>query len=138
MWRCLTLKNKNKKAFLLLEVLLTITILAAGLTLLVRSFLTSLQAGKLSSDYIQAQLLLENNLSNFEIQGEVDDSLNLEETLKAPNEKFKFKLTTHNVNLNNQPGPFNSVNAYIAWTAQGKNKSISVSTYLIATQKSPD
>lgn len=121
---------KKNKAFLLVEVLLTIAIMAMGLTLVVRSFLASLQAGKLSADFIQAQLLLENNLSLLESQEEISDSLHSEEAFVSPNEKFKFKLDTQNLKSNGQSGDLNEVKAAVLWSVKNIDRGISVLTYL--------
>jgi type II secretory pathway pseudopilin PulG len=124
------LKFKRKNAFLLVEVLLTIAILATGLTVLVRSILASLQAGKVTSDYVQAQMLLENNLSLFESQAAIKDGLQIEEAFPSPNERFKFFINTQNIKVNSETGPLNSVIASVSWAAQKRNQKISVSTYL--------
>ncbi len=130
MWKFWILGAKRKKAFLLVEVLLTIAILATVLTFVVRSFLTSLQAGKLSVDFLQAQLLLENNLSLLENEGTVADGLHSEEVFASPNEKFKFKLDSQNASAYGQTGGLNDVQAAVFWTAKNINRNISVSTYL--------
>jgi hypothetical protein len=124
------LKVKGKRAFLLVEALMTVAILATALTLIVRSFLTCIWVGKLATDYIQAQILLENRLSLLEIAGTIDDGLNYEEPFPAPNEKFKFKLVTQNVKTDDQVSDLNRVIASVFWNAQKRSPHISVSTYL--------
>lgn len=130
MLRFQILRNKESKAFLLIEVLLTIAILATGLVLLVRSLLSSLQAAKLSADYIQAEMLLENNLSLWEIQGTIADNLNIEEDFATPNDKFKFKLKTENIMIDGKTGFLNKVGASVIWNAQKAGKNVSLTTFL--------
>lgn len=125
---------KEKKGFLLVEVLLTIAILAIGITTIVRSFLISLRAGKISADYVQAQMLLDNNLNLLENEGEVDSGLQFEENFQPPNEKFKFKLNTQNIKVNDEKGDLNEVSASVSWSAQKTNQNISLATYLKNSQ----
>jgi prepilin-type N-terminal cleavage/methylation domain len=124
-------KTKEKKAFLLIEVLLTIAILAAGLTVLVRSLFISLQAGKLSADYLQAEMLLENKLSLLESQGIIADGLNIGEDFDKPDDKFKFNLKTENIKVNGEAGFLNKVSASVIWKAQKASKNVALTTCLI-------
>ncbi len=130
MLRFWILKIRKPGAFLLVEVLLTIAILATGLTAVVRSFLVGLRASKLASDYLQAELLVENELSLQESLGEIDADLQIEEPFKAPVDKFKFKITTENITLDNQIDTLNKVTASVIWPGQKTNQKISLFTYL--------
>ncbi|MDP2939563.1 MAG: type II secretion system protein [Candidatus Omnitrophota bacterium] len=125
-----TSKLKRERSFLLIEALLTIVILSTCLTFFVRSFLTSLQAGKVAVYYIEAGQLLESNFSLLESQVEIDDDLHLEENFKPPYESFKFKLNSQNLKEDGEVGFLNQVAASVSWPAQKKDRSISVATYL--------
>ena len=59
------LTGKNKKGILLLEVLVSVTILSVCLVLIISSFTRSIRAIDLSEDYFRAGLLLEEKI--FEV-----------------------------------------------------------------------
>lgn len=91
-------KPKNK-GFTLLEVMLAVTILSVGLVMVVRSYVTSLQAIKISKDFLIANLLLEEKI--WERQEKQTRS---EEVI--PEEKGEFET------------PFNNFSYEISFTEQ--------------------
>ena len=57
---------RNKRGFLLVEVLITVVILSVGLTLITRSFMMSLRALDAIKQYTGGYLLLEQKLLDLE------------------------------------------------------------------------
>ena len=76
MWNFLIIK-KNK-GLLLFEVMLTIIILSVGLTLILRSFYSSLNATKIAQYYTTATLLIEDKMWELENEGVVAVDLDQE------------------------------------------------------------
>jgi type II secretory pathway pseudopilin PulG len=87
-------KLKNR-GFLLLEVILTVTILSVGLVSALRSFATSLHTLKISQNLLIANLLLEEKIwqkeeENSQVEGIVPEDE--EDELAPPFDAFSYKI----------------------------------------------
>ena len=86
--------KKNSRAFLLLEVVLTITILSVGLVFVIRAISTSMKAVKAAFDYNQAIHLIYNKAFELETDPsfrELSSSFKKEEGTFEDNEDFRWK-----------------------------------------------
>jgi len=122
--------TKNKKAFLLVEVLITVVVLSIGLVTITRSFMTSLKALDVVVQYEKARLLIEGKLWDLEQSGDIESDLQVEENFPEPNEKFIYKLETENVQEDQQEGPLNKVKLSVGWPTKREKREISVFTFL--------
>lgn len=89
------LRWKNK-GFLLLEVLLAVTILSLGLVLVLRSFVSSLKAIKISQDILVANLLLEQKIWQKQqelARGAQLSFLDEDGSFSAPFESFSYRIS---------------------------------------------
>lgn len=128
MWNFLIIK-KNK-GLLLFEVMLTIIILSVGLTLILRSFYSSLNATKIAQYYTTAALLIEDKMWELENEGVVAVDLDQEGQFSAPDQQFNWHLETKDKEVQEQNGKLNEVKLSV-WWQEGKRKgNIFVTTYL--------
>lgn len=128
MWNFLIIK-KNK-GLLLFEVMLTIIILSVGLTLILRSFYSSLNATKIAQYYTTAALLIEDKMWELENEGVVAVDLDQEGQFSAPDQQFNWYLETKDKEVQEQNGKLNEVKLSV-WWQEGKRKgNIFVTTYL--------
>lgn len=72
------LKRLNNKGYLLVETVASIALIAVVITIVLRSFTCSLRASKISSEYLTASLLAEEELWNLAVKvkqaGGLDES----------------------------------------------------------------
>jgi len=117
---------RNSRGSFLIEILLSISILAVGLTIIISSFLSGLRAIVYAKDYSLAMILMENKMSKLMQEGFISASLSEEKTFEAPYERFSYELKTEN-------GPeaaiFNKIFLRCFWQSGKKTNSISLSTY---------
>ncbi len=118
----------NKKAFLLIEVFLTISILSIALTSIIHSFLSSLRATVYASEYSKAVLLLENKMYELLQRGTIKASIDTEEHFPAPNEKFNYHLKTRKKDDDAQSS-INEVHLSISWLSGKRKNDIALTTY---------
>lgn len=129
MWNYLTIK-KNKRGLLLFEVMLTLIILSVGLTLILRSFSTSLNASKIAQNYTTAALLIEHKMWELENAGSIATDLSQEGQFPEPHQKFNWRLETKDKPVQDQAGKLNEVELSV-WWQEGKRKGRTfVTTYL--------
>ncbi|MFH1655810.1 MAG: type II secretion system protein [Candidatus Omnitrophota bacterium] len=122
--------TKNKKAFLLVEVLITVVVLSIGLVAITRSFMTSLKALDIIAQYEKARWLLEEKLWDLEIKDAIEADLQTEENFPEPNDRFKYRLETENIEEDDEPGPLNNVKLSVNWPSRKEIREISIATYL--------
>ena len=85
------LPKKKNSAFLLLEVLISIVIVASVLIVINRAFSFSLKATRLASDYFLASCALEDRIFDLEIESGYDDA-NLSNAIEANGKKFLYSI----------------------------------------------
>lgn len=129
MWNFLTIK-KNNKGLLLFEVMLTVIILSVGLTLILRSFSTSLNASKSAQHYTTATLLIEDKMWELENKVVIDADLDVEGQFPEPYQKFNWHLTTKDKPIQTQTGKINEVKLIVYWQEGRRKGSTSATTYL--------
>ncbi|HOW35223.1 MAG TPA: hypothetical protein PL155_02250 [Candidatus Omnitrophota bacterium] len=121
----------SKKGSLLVEALLTISILSIGLTVVIRSLVSSLKATAYSADYSMAVILLGNEMSDLRQKGFIKDSIDIEDIFPEPYEKFFYRLETKKVVSESTSGLLNEVKLTVFWRSGPKERSISAVTYLL-------
>ncbi len=124
------------RASILIEVLLTITILAVGLTMVIRSYVAALRARSYSTDYEQAVILAENKLQEYIHKGLIESGLDERGFFPSPNSQFEYRLESREVASKEEPlGSLALVTCEILWRKGRRDNNISVSTYLFRAQK---
>ena len=129
------ISNCRNRGSVLIEALLTVSILAIGLTVVIQSFLSSLRANVSVRDYSIAMILLESKMSELLLNGFIDDNVIKEESFMAPYQKFRYQLQTHTANLTTTNADLNEVQLKVSWLSGHKRNSIPATTYLFKVPK---
>jgi len=113
------------RGFLLVEILLVVFVLAVGLTIVLRSFGSSLDALGTSANYTRALLLLEERLWELEAKGSVSPG-----TLTGgfPQQDGSFRWEVKASELP-QVG-LCETQVTVSWEQRGRPRAVSVVTYL--------
>jgi hypothetical protein len=102
MLRYLNLK-KNKSAFLLLEVVLSVFIVTVGIVFVIGSFITSIKTFKVSKIYLDALYLTEDKMWEYEVNGEIEEDKDSGKFEDYKNAKWNVEaelLEDEDLNLN--------------------------------------
>lgn len=121
--------TKNKKAFLLVEVLITVVVLSVGLTLIARSMITSLSALDIISQYAEGNSLVEDKIWELENRGSIQPDVKIEENFPEPFENFVYTIETEN--LLDKEDLLTKVSLSVVWPTKRDKREISLVTYLI-------
>jgi len=117
-------KRKRNKGFLLVEVMVSISILSIGLLLVLNSFFRSIKAVEVSRDYFKAGLLLENKI--YELLNKGTEEGVWEGSFDDFNKRFSWNLDAGTI----EESPLNEINLKVSWGGKDKEKDISISTYI--------
>jgi len=117
-------KRKRNKGFLLVEVMVSISILSIGLLLVLNSFFRSIKAVEVSRDYFKAGLLLENKI--YELLNKGTEEGVWEGSFDDFNKRFSWNLDARTI----EESPLNESNLKVSWGGKDKEKDISISTYI--------
>lgn len=115
----------SRVGFLLLETLFAVLILTTGLTLVVRSFGTSLNALRISNDYTRAMLLMEEKMWDLESKGSINPGTSSGE-FSSDNGQFQWTVSATVLGEHN----LCEVKVTVFWKKKGKQRDLSVVTYL--------
>jgi hypothetical protein len=110
--------------FLLLESLMVVLIVATGLTVVLRSFGSSLHALGTSAEYTRALLLLEDRLWDLEAKGSIAPGVlsgKFEE-----DEDFRWEVEARE----GTPPELCETHVTVRWERRGRPRAVSVVTYL--------
>jgi len=118
-----------------MEVMITIVILSFGLVLIIRSFMMSLDALRLTKDYTTASLLIEEKLWEFQRLGYIDTDLDEQGEFPEPNNKFKYRLETQKIGEPEEEDGLNNVRFTVNWQQGTKTNNILVETFLKNAQE---
>jgi type II secretion system protein I len=116
----------GRKGFMLLELIVSLAILSAGLLSVARSFIPSLRAGNSSRQYTLACTLAEEKLSELEQSADLSEGEmqgGFEETYSEFSWKSEVKASS-NENLNH-------VMVTILWEEKGREKEVKLATLLL-------
>lgn len=120
----LVIGKRKSNGFLLLEAMVSVTILAVGLVLIVSSFMKSIKAKELSVDYFKAGLLLEEKiceLNNTDMKEGISEGVfdNFED-------RFSWNLIVAKLDEE----PLKEISLEVSWIEGNKRQSMSMLTYL--------
>lgn len=119
-------KFKHSKAFSLLELIITVAVLAAGITVLLQAFSFSSRITGLSNDMIRAVFLAEDKLQELEFK-EKQDLIKQEPSLNSgTSDKFQFKTTI----AFDADVKLYKANFALTWQRGNRAEEIVVKTYL--------
>jgi len=124
------IQKKKEVGALLIEVLLTITVMTGGLVLIIQSFTASLRASVHMSAYSTATLLANNKMTELFEEGSVKDGLSETNAFSKPYEEFQYQLRTKNIKNGNEPGFYNEVELTVSWLSGKKERQILLTTFL--------
>lgn len=124
-------RRHPSRGALLVEALLAVMILSIGLTVIIRSLMTSLRATSYTADYSMAVFLLEDKINGLMQNGFIEDGHSEEENLEAPFEKFVYRIEAHNIKDADKPGNLNQVELSLSWPSGRKMRKIFLTTYLL-------
>jgi Tfp pilus assembly protein PilV len=115
----------GQAGFLLVEILLVVVILAVGLTVVLRSFGSSLDAVGTSASYTKALLLLEERLWELEAKGSIAPGTS-GGGFSEENGNFRWEVKASDLA---QMG-LCETQVTVAWEQRGRPRAVSITTYL--------
>lgn len=121
-------KKHSRKGYLLLEVVVSIAVVAIGLGVIVRSFTSSLRASKIAQEYFDASLALQDTLCGLEEEEKLTGGVGARETTGQV-AGTPYNLETRITRISDSD-PLNEVNAIIYWKNRDRNEKIEIGTYL--------
>jgi len=124
------IQKKKEVGALLIEVLLTITVMTGGLVLIIQSFTASLRASVQMAAYSTATLLANNKMTELFEPGSVKDGLSETNAFPKPDEEFKYQIRTKNIKNDNKPGFYNEVELTVSWLSGKNERQILLTTFL--------
>lgn len=116
--------KRKSKGFLLLEAMVSVTILAVSLVLIAGSFMKSIKAKELSEDYFKAGLLLEEKtceLNNTDMKEGISEGV-----FNNFGNRFSWNLIVAKLNEE----PLKEISLEVSWMEGNKRQSMSMLTYL--------
>ncbi|MBU4589332.1 MAG: type II secretion system GspH family protein [Candidatus Omnitrophica bacterium] len=122
-------KMKNK-GFLLLEVMVSVTILSIGLVLILSSFIRSIKAIELSEDYFRAGLLFEEKI--YEVHNTDGEIFSDEGVFEDFGSRFSWNLAVESVDEDELKNLYD-ISLEISWDHGSKKCSMLVPTYIYQT-----
>jgi len=121
-------KRRSRKGYLLLEVVVSIAVVAIGLAVILRSFTSSLRASKIAQEYFDASLALQETLCGFEEKEKLEGGVAAGETAGEVT-GTPYSLETKITRIGDLD-PLNEVSAVIYWKNRDRNEKIEIGTYL--------
>lgn len=118
-------KRKKSRGFLLVELMVTISILSIGLLFVISSFTRSIRAMALSMDYFKANLLLENKL--FELYNTEITEGSSDGEFPDFNKRFSW-----NLGVTKTEDLINEVILKVLWKEKNIEQDVSIATLMIA------
>ena len=124
MKRCL-----NSRAFMLIEILVSILIVTIGIVSVMRAFSTTITAIKVSRGYLKASAYMEEKLWEFQARGAIGTNVELEGDFD--DERFRWHLVTKDTGREG----INAVDLAVFWKDRKEERSIAINTYLAAEEE---
>jgi len=135
-------KSRNNFGYILVETLVSVTILAFGLTLVLNAFSAEINALRISKNYTHASLLLEEKFCELEKEGEIDLKKNGEDGYftdipdSYPDRKnFHWAVDIRGIDwlkdeLGNQLLDIVAVTVTVEWPEVSGKRELSATTYM--------
>lgn len=120
----LTGKMGRNKGFLLLEIMISVSILSLGILLVLNSFMRPVRAAELSKDYFKAGLLLEGKLLEL-YNSDIEEGMSKGEFSDFDN-RFSWELDA----VKSEDGFCKEVNLKVFWHEKNKEEDLSILTYI--------
>lgn len=120
----LTGKRQKSSGFLLLEIMISVSILSIGALLVLNSFVRPIRAVELSKDYFKAGLLMEGKLLEL-YNSSIEEGLSRGEFSDFDN-RFSWDMDA----VRSEDGFCSEVNIRVLWRKKDKEEDLSVSTYI--------
>ena len=122
--------RRNRKGYLLLEVVASIAVIAIGLTVILRSFTSSLRASKIAQEYFEASLLVQDKMAELEgLERLPAGGVKVADPIIEQITGTQYNLET-NITKIGEDDPLDAVTAVISWTNKERKEKIEISTYL--------
>ena len=121
-----------KNGFLLVEVLITVVILSAGIMFLVKAFSTSLNSAKLAADYSKAVILLENKLTEFQLDERLNDGIT--STGRSRGDFPEGFTWVSSLSADQKFPDLAALKLTLSWAGNKKGGSVDLDTYLSLKQ----
>ena len=122
------LSRRNRKGYLMLEVVASIAVIAIGLGVIIRSFTVSLRASKIAQEYFEASLLVQDAMAALEEQEKLAGGINVADTTGQVTDT-PYNLETRVTKISDED-ILDTVTAVISWTNKERNEKIEIDTYL--------
>jgi type II secretory pathway pseudopilin PulG len=120
----LTGKKKKNEGFLLLEIIISVSILSFGIILILNSFMRPIKASQISMDFFNAGLLLEEKMIEL-YSGDIKEGPSRGEFSGFDN-RFSWDLDV----IKLEDISYREVNLKVFWKEKDKEQDISISTYI--------
>ena len=115
--------NKQKNGgFLLLEIMISISVLSIGILLILNSFVSLIRSIELSKDYFKAGLMLEEKVTEV-YNSDIEEGLSGGEFSGFDN-RFSWDMNV----IESEDGSCKEVSLKVFWRERDKEKDLSVST----------
>ncbi len=114
----------NRRGFLLLEVLVSITIIAVGLVYVIRSFSSSTRAIETAAHFLKSVSLIEEKLWEIEAEGSIEEGR--DEGRFEEDEEYGWVLEAEGL----EDIPINRLELKVEWEGPGRRQRVSIETYL--------
>ena len=131
--RWLSHLRKSKRGSLLLEALVVIVILSAGLTVIIQSLLSCLHAVAYGADFSRAAFLADNKMFNVLVVKNSDTGLSEEGTFSSPFEGYRYEIqedAKKKEDGETVEDPLRKVRLTISWPSGRGDRDILVETYI--------
>ena len=123
MSRSLSTRNK-RKGFLLLEVLISVTVITVGLVYVVRSFSSSSRAIDTATHFLKSLSLVEEKLWDLEAEGMVEKGRY--DGSFEDDQEYSWRLEIEG----EKEIPINIVNLKVEWDGPGNKQRVTLETYM--------
>lgn len=117
-------KGRENEGFLLLEIMMSVSILACGVLFVLNSFIRPIRAMELSIDYFKAGFLLEEKMLEL-YNSSVEDGAMRGEFSSFDN-RFSWALDIGDI----EGGFCKEINLKVTWHNKDKEEDLSISTYI--------
>ena len=137
-------QRTTKHGFTLIEVMISVAILAVGLSLVLQGFAFSLNVLRISQDNLKATLVAENKMAELQIQIKEDsDSFakGLDEEFESGNMEYAWEVKVEPVEweieeISEAHEALNEVSACLSWEEGKRKGNLPVVTYMSSYDES--